>query len=480
MNNIIISWEHNQYIIGTAEKIITDVLKPSHIVNIIGNNDKDYKNTETTSYVYKEDFYNKVNFGFSDISIINLLKDYEVNIFKVISRNFRAGRKDDSLNNITLYYHKILYNIDKLVKENKLEIALFFDTPHHPFDYILFLYFKVTFLKHYVCGYLPFPHNNNAIIHRYNTSNFPNLDENFTNNYKNILYSTDRSHQNTSFVQQYIDEYKGINHVSYNKSHLGSKWTWNYLMPHLLSRTLVYIKKNQLLEGLKKTNTYLSRITINQMRAKKVLSYYKSRCTEVKYDRDYIYFPLQFQPEASTIPLGNEFSNLELVVNYLLLNTNNLCIYIREHPAYWHRLSSTDNFSDARSIEFYKRILNDKRVFFVETEIDHLDLIRHSKFVATVTGTVAFEAFGMNKMVLFFGDYIYATMANTIVSPSSEAISFMKSKFSDSVNLENEFISTLMALEKISNRSAFLLETSRGYLMGELESILKYMLLHTT
>jgi hypothetical protein len=116
-----------------------------------------------------------------------------------------------------------------------------------------------------------------------------------------------------------------------------------------------------------------------------------------KLPKNYIYLPLHFQAEATTIGLGNEYLNqadmIEKIHNRL---PKGFKIILKEHPA-----QNIDNI--LRSNFFYKRINNLSNLLFTNVNDSTFDLIKGSKIVATITGTAGWEALKFKKPVITFG-----------------------------------------------------------------------------
>ena len=116
-----------------------------------------------------------------------------------------------------------------------------------------------------------------------------------------------------------------------------------------------------------------------------------------KLPKNYIYLPLHFQAEATTIGLGSEYLNqadmIEKIHNKL---PKGFKIILKEHPA-----QNIDN--TLRSDFFYKRINNLPNVYFTNVNDNTFNLIKNSKIVATITGTAGWEALKFQKPVITFG-----------------------------------------------------------------------------
>ena len=76
-------------------------------------------------------------------------------------------------------------------------------------------------------------------------------------------------------------------------------------------------------------------------------------------------------------------------------------VYVKEHPSQF--VSSYARYGEKRSRGFYRSILKCPNVRFVSLTSDTFSLIDNSMAVATVTGTVGWEAVVREKPALIFG-----------------------------------------------------------------------------
>jgi hypothetical protein len=123
---------------------------------------------------------------------------------------------------------------------------------------------------------------------------------------------------------------------------------------------------------------------------------YDSLTQNVEKDLRYIYFPLHYQPEITTSPLGGPFvdqiSALALLGRHIPPHYK---LVVKEHPMQtWV----------GRGHDFYRNIINQcKNVIFVNKSISSHELIKNAVAVATITGTAGWEALFRKKPVLLFG-----------------------------------------------------------------------------
>lgn len=133
-----------------------------------------------------------------------------------------------------------------------------------------------------------------------------------------------------------------------------------------------------------------------------VMRKFYSNLASVPVDGEsYIFFPLHYQPEATTSPGGDIFVNQRLCVETMLKHTpESYMIYIKEHPQQFmtHMLGQT-----SRIKEFYTDLTASPRVKLIPLDIDSYSLMANAKAVATVTGTVGWESIMHQKPVILFG-----------------------------------------------------------------------------
>jgi hypothetical protein len=451
MNSIIVFWNAFDYDHSNPDSFFLKIGNINNVVNVITDDRIFYKTTDSSVFVMKELIYDLPFDNSAPVDIRKKMISHETTIFKVIHRNFKGSGKKYNFDSIMKYYVTSLSHIHRTVSTMKINCSLFFDTPHHPYDYIAFLYFRELGINTFVSNYTPSNHSGNFNARRFITSSYPYLDENFFNYYNESLGKIDPIKDIPPDLYTFVEEYSGNSRLVYDRAHLGGKWSSKYLLKYFVKRFLYHISKLNFSKIIFKGSIYLYKISIDNFQRKSLLNYYSSNSGKPDYNEGYIYFPLHFQPEATTIPLGNEFSDQELAINYILdISNDNQIVYVREHPAFWHRISSTDLITDARSIEFYKRLVDNPKIRLISHLEDHKTLIQNSDAVVTITGTVAFEALGMNKLVFMFGNYIYSDLANVIEAPSIECEKILKNEGLYNYDFTNEFYSTLMALSKVS------------------------------
>lgn len=454
MDNIILFWNLFDYNnIDFNDPFFTDS-NIGVIVNVIENLD----NFTETSYLK---FLDKAILESNDSKYIqkkirDQLKPFETNIFKVIIRNFNENRSSTAFEDVFSYYQDALSEIDKVYSDYSLSAAVFFDTPHHPFDYISYLYLKFMSVKVIVADHLPFVHSIKQNRRAFFNLDFPQIDDSFFDLFNQ--YSFRDSEYNKRLLSQdmqaYLEEYRTSSNIEFNSKHYGDRWRFHYLWNRFFVRLIWHLKEKRLILIFKKLLYYIDTFTFERIDRIKLLNSYNKLSISNTGECPYLYFPLHLQPEASSVPLGNEYSDQLLVVDYLTKNLQDgVFLYVREHPAIFHRISSNEKIKTVRSAKFYDKLNSNPKVKLVSLQENHLELVKNSLGIVTLTGTVAFEAFGLNKLAFIFGDRFYSDLANSIKSPSekaSQALSKINNEEFTRRDFSKEFLATLCVFDRMS------------------------------
>jgi hypothetical protein len=127
------------------------------------------------------------------------------------------------------------------------------------------------------------------------------------------------------------------------------------------------------------------RLKVNSKEEYNRLSYKRLETTdfdEIK-NSNYVFVGFHKQPEASIDIRGRYYEDQALnIINIWRQLPEGWKIVIKEH---------TNAIGD-RSLNFYKRLLSYPNIVLVNEKTDSKELIANSKLVATVTGTIAYEA----------------------------------------------------------------------------------------
>lgn len=129
---------------------------------------------------------------------------------------------------------------------------------------------------------------------------------------------------------------------------------------------------------------------------------------QASYAERYVYFPLHMQPEATTSALGEPYFDQLLAIEQLAgILPREWKIYVKEHPCQGEVYRDSHQH---RSTHFYERLMRLPQVVYLSANVSTYDLMRHSQFVSTISGSAGWEAVKGGKPVLTFGKAWYATL----------------------------------------------------------------------
>jgi hypothetical protein len=162
-----------------------------------------------------------------------------------------------------------------------------------------------------------------------------------------------------------------------------------------------------------------------RLRIRRGLAHYYRLAAAPDLNQPYVYFPLHYQPERTTVPDGGRFSDQLLVAEVLAAGLPaGWKLYVKEHPRQFRRGVS---WSKVRSVEFYDRLAAQPGLQLVPLEHSSHELIARSRAVATVTGTSGWEAVQGGKPALVFGFpwYLHAPGVHAVrdAAPCRELLS---------------------------------------------------------
>jgi len=139
---------------------------------------------------------------------------------------------------------------------------------------------------------------------------------------------------------------------------------------------------------------------------------YERRCSDPDYDNDrYIYFPLHYRPERTSNPDGGVFYDQILPLQMLSeALPEGWKLYVKEHGV---QFNASLYGECGRTPHYYDQIASLHGVQFIPVDTSSKDLVLHSEAVASITGTVCWEAALLGKPAMYFGFPWYQTCPGT-------------------------------------------------------------------
>ena len=114
--------------------------------------------------------------------------------------------------------------------------------------------------------------------------------------------------------------------------------------------------------------------------------------------KKYVYYPLHYQPEASTIVCAQKYEKqLFYIDSWAKSLPADTMLYVKEHYAVLGH----------RELSFYRELRKYPNVVLIDPLVDTFSLIKNSVAVTTLTGTAGWEAMLLRKPVFLGGRIFY-------------------------------------------------------------------------
>ncbi|MDD3289235.1 MAG: hypothetical protein PHX43_09600 [Alphaproteobacteria bacterium] len=152
---------------------------------------------------------------------------------------------------------------------------------------------------------------------------------------------------------------------------------------------------------------------INPLRAKAANRFLRSRYLhrEALKGKSFAFYPLHTEPEVSLLVYGRPYVNQIEIIRMLAMSLPaDMILVVKEHP--W--------MVGKRSLGSYKKMLNIPKVVIAHPALEAREIIKSSKMVAVVTGSVALEAAIIGRPVITFGDCPYNALPENMVKRCSD------------------------------------------------------------
>ncbi len=143
-----------------------------------------------------------------------------------------------------------------------------------------------------------------------------------------------------------------------------------------------------------------ARRKILEFRCRKILQdRYQKLIWRGGLDSPYVYAPLHYQPECTTNPQGGIYTEQWLMFATL----------VESLPEGWVVVTKENPYQDHRNrhAAYYDDLVRLGKVRILPMETDTFELVEKCQAVATISGTVGWEALFKGKAVLLFGHHFY-------------------------------------------------------------------------
>lgn len=356
-----------------------------------------------------------------DQEILTALSPYERAVLSMMDR-FDSDGTFVYEERIRFYYLQLRYWL-AVLERYKPNVVVFASVPHMGYDYILYILCKWLNIQTIIFQYTAFPHISMVLTSLENS--YP-----VTRTYKQMLSGKMKTIRPlTKLLENYLEKLCVLDKagpVAFSVKYLTPS-TDNFnkikrlkLIGKLYDRCRDYYGLIKSISSQPTRKNYFKRAGENMedkqlwtdfefkmykfkgKKKKEALSkYYDSLISKPDLNKPFIYIPLHYQPECSTVPLGGYFVEQLLMIDILSKTIpDDWRIYVKECiNQFLPKLKG----EQGRTMNFYKDVAVLKNVVFASEMLNTFTLLDHAQAVATVTGTVGLEAVVRKKPVLVFG-----------------------------------------------------------------------------
>lgn len=268
--------------------------------------------------------------------------------------------------------------LSALLIENQIELLLFFTLPHFGSDYLLVVLAKYLRLKMVLMSQSLVPNRFFYVTSLEDFGTFHTAKTIFDAPYITIPCKVKK----TYFYMKNIP-------IANKNCH--------YLLANDLKKYI--LKKRSRKTFWRCMKSYIECVTFKK-------NYKKYKKSQVDLNKKYVYFPLHLQPELTTSTLGGRYSDQLLALEMISdIIPDDWLIYVKENPK---------QLGLCRGSYFFMRLGKIEKAVYIAKNFDTFALTQNAKFVATVTGSVGWEAISGGKSAVVFGQAWYSSLPGVI------------------------------------------------------------------
>lgn len=342
-----------------------------------------------------------------DRDILEKMQPYESLAMKMLVRNME--RDVYTYEECKELYLRHLRFWNHIFVTNNINYVVQVCVPHHCHDYVIYALAKIhkcgimvnvaTSIWNHWIPVSDLENCNHEIVKSYEQTRRQEsvqLSDFVEHYYQSLLIDSNKTDQNLLYAG--IDRKKHINNQKrVYREYFSLKRRWKR-KKHLVKCMIINPNgecnsRRGYFDALRNDYFLNKRGRIKQHQMKSI-KYYESKAVVPSFDRKYVIYYLQYQPEATTLPMAGVFVEQELVIALLAdaLNKLGIELWVKEHFV-----------QPYRSKNFYDALASIPNVTLIKSTVDSKILMQHSIATATCNGTIVQESIFNNKSVLIFG-----------------------------------------------------------------------------
>lgn len=316
------------------------------------------------------------------------IKIPEKHLRKIMSSftSFMSGmQREDGWYTATHYDYINLYQMlfafcYKFIIYEKIDVLFLVEGPHLGWDFVCAEAAKILGIKIITLVDEKEPETRKSLIYATNTSNPEHFYDPLTKKRDTNIIVPEKFEKKLEYMK---------NIVIPQAHHFKVPFSKKILLRLLLPFNKKLIRSQRLKQYFKNLyRSYRMKVSL-EARDKYILP--------VDLSEKYVYFGLHLQPEGTSIINGDIYCDQLLAIERLAeMIPDDWKIYVKENPK---------QIGDSRGKSFYERLHCTKKAILVPNETNTYDLMKHSQFVASIRGTMIYEAVSGGKPAVMFGHF---------------------------------------------------------------------------
>lgn len=361
----------------------------------------------------------------------NVIREYAFEMDQAIKMMDRLDSGDAfSYNERKRYFIKILNYALNVYDTFKPQLIVFTETPHHATQYILYAVLKkngvktLMFKPVFIFDMRLLIYNgvdDDPVVTAGNFTLQPEPDTYVVEQIKAYIkrLNSDYSVGAPDYMKQAIRTSSHSRTMFKTAVKLLNISNWKQLVDPATSTNILKLKDRSLEESSpSRLQLYWIKLK-GSVRKKKLRNLYHQLITRSPdMQKQFVFVPLQYQPERTSSPDGGAYVDQFLMINLLRKHLpTHVAIFVKEHSAQFHPRMD----GHLGRFEFnYRDIAALPNVYLVSENYPSFDLIDKCTCLATLTGTAGLEAVVRRKPVLVFGPGCwYRSLPGVFYTPDS-------------------------------------------------------------
>ena len=349
-----------------------------------------------------------------------------------------SSKKISIIENKSYFYDLLIFFKSFFEIKKDINFVFFPTTPHFPVDIVLFFVAKYFLKNTIILNRTDF---NNKFYFRSDWRDLHKFDHKFDYIPSNKIQTTDIEKES-----KFIKYSKNLNDLSVKSFKRKNNLYRSIIDFFKLFKSIINYYRFRDVTSPFHLNKGISLLQIyflvirRYKQNKKLTKFYKENMVSPNLELDYVYFPLHFQPERSTVPEGLFFSNQLRAIELLRESLpSSFFIYIKEHPRQFDPEGVVDlRKISARKISFYKNIVSLPNTRLLDISQDSNLLINKAKIVTTITGSSGWQAILEKKPTFVFGKPWYSDFKKCYnIDSKEDIIKALKEINTSDFNIEN-------------------------------------------